>query len=786
MKWAYLGVAAVVAYGATGPGLAGVSERSPGVEVRYTAYGVAHVASDTYEGAGFGYGNVLAKDNLCVVAERAITLAGERSRALSASATYYDAQSFGEISNLDSDAVYQYVLSPDLLERTKRGASQEVAQLVRGYVRGFNRHARGAALPGETCRKEAWFRPLTEDDVWRRIAQTPLLETTARVLRQVIAAAPPRAGDVPATAALDLAELADRRGASNAIAFGKDGVEGGIGGMNFANPHYVWHGSERLHAMHLNVRGKLNVFGATLYGLPFPLMGFTDHVGWAITQATDKRSTLYRLDLDPADPTRYRVDGQVEPMRRVGIKVMTQQGPVERSFWETRYGPVVENENLPWDGAHAYALADPERGNNRFANQFLAMARAKTVREINAALHTFQGVPWSNVTAADRDGEVFYSNISVAANITDAQLQRCVVLGPAHTYMLNADFTTLNGSDGGCAWTKASGTPQPGIIPASRRPSMIRSDVLFNANDSYWYVTLAPDARIEGLQKVIGPERTMRAERTRVSALYARDAMQGSLLTGTPGATPAKWETLFFNARNLTAELVLDDLLADCLSNTIVAMPDGSKVDVSTGCEALRGWDRRDTSASRGSAFFVEVARNIAALMATPDAAERIWRVPFDANDPVGTPRGLVMSDAVRQAFARAVVKFREADLALDGALRDQQAVTRNGVRLPVSGSLYTYHRIAPGAYEPGKGATDIRAGDSYIHVVAIRPDGVSGRFLVTYSQSTNPVSPHFSDMTALFSEGKLADISFSEESIRKAQVGDTIRFDRRDLAGRR
>lgn len=70
---------------------------------------------------------------------------------------------------------------------------------------------------------------------------------------------------------------------------------------------------------------------------------------WAITRTTDKCSTLCELAPDPADPTRYLVDGRNEAMRRVSVTVQTKDVSVGRSFWETRYGPVIEGENLLWD-----------------------------------------------------------------------------------------------------------------------------------------------------------------------------------------------------------------------------------------------------------------------------------------------------------------------------------------------------------------------------------------------------------------------------------------------------
>ncbi|MFA6313274.1 MAG: penicillin acylase family protein [Sterolibacterium sp.] len=778
------------------------------VEVRYTPFGVAHIRAKDYHGAGYGYGWALARDNLCAVVERMVTIAGERSRTMPAAYTYYDVFAGSDISNVDSDAVYRYLLPASVAQRTKEGASAEVRALVSGYVRGFNHHVNSQPLPGETCRQSAWFREISEEDVWRRIAHFPILETSSLWLREILAAQPPEgAMGALATAAPDdtaarLAEFQTFRGGSNSAAFGRDMVEGGVGGISFSNPHYFWHGTERLHAFHMIVDGQLNVFGSTAYGLPFPLMGFNEHAGWSITHANDKRSTLYELKLDPADPMRYLIGDRSEAMRQVAVDVETLAGPVRRVFWETRYGPVVTGQHLPWDKQHAYAFADPNLGNNRFADQFLDIARARSVREIRDSQLKYQGSPWSHVTAADTAGEVYFSNLSVVANITDAQLDRCLVTSPARAYLELTDATVLNGSDPASAWTRDPREVQPGIMPPADKPWMIRTDMTFNSNDSHWFTSVSPDSRLEGYARVIGAERAPRGERTRVAALYMQQIKSGSALTGSPGATPAKWERLFFSSRNLTAELILDDLLADCRANPkiqmtkpvgeggvhrpaahhappAVGMPD--VMDLSPAGKALAAWDRTDTLVSRGSALFAEF---IAELEVVPTVdlvlLPRYWRVPFSADDPIGTPRGFLPTEETRQALARALWRFQSANVPIDAPLGEVRSVTRAGRRLPISGSYFGYHLTRPSDFTPGKGVTELRNGDGYMHIVWLQPGRVRGRFLVTFSQSTNPQSPHYADMTELYSRESLADIAFYDADIAAAQVGETVRLDSR------
>ncbi len=775
------------------------------VEVRFTPLGLAHIRAHDYHGAGFGYGWALARDNLASVVERMVTLAGERARSMPALGSYFDVFAGSDIRNVDSDAAYRYLLSDAVLARTKAGASAQVRALVSGYVRGFNHHVNGAPLPGEACRQQAWFRAITEDDVWRRIAHFPIMETSLIMLREMLAAQPPEVvldEPAPTDTAERLAEFQSLRGGSNSAAFGRDMVEGGVGGISFSNPHYFWHGTERLHAFHMQVADELNVFGSTTYGLPFPLMGFNEHVGWGLTHANDKRSTLYELTLDPTDPTRYRYGEQMEPMRRVEVVVDTLEGPVRRAFWESRHGPIVKGQYLPWDAEHAYAFADPNLGNNRFADQFLDIARARTVHDIRDSQFKYQGSPWSHITAADSAGEVYFSNISVVANITDAQLQRCGVTSPARAYMDLTDATVLNGSDPASAWSRDAREVQPGILAPMDKPWAIRTDMTFNSNDSHWMSSAAPDSRLEGYPRVVGSERTARGERTRVAALYMQEIKTGGTLTGSPGATPAKWERLFFSSRNLLAELILDDLLADAQAHPSVRMAQAAEsgglhrpqahhappaldmpelMDLRPAYQALAAWDRADTLASRGSALFAEF---IAELEVTPTVdlvlAPRYWREPFCADDPIATPRGFLPSAETRQALARALWRFQSARVPVDAPLREVRSVTRAGRRLPISGSYFGYHLTRPSEFTPGQGVTELRNGDGYMHIVSLQPGRVQGRFLVTFSQSTNPQSPHFADMTELYSREALADIVFHDADIAAAQVGATVVLDSR------
>ncbi|MFB7227354.1 penicillin acylase family protein [Streptomyces fimicarius] len=124
-------------------------------------------------------------------------------------------------------------------------------------------------------------------------------------------------------------------------------------------------------------------------------------------------------------------------------------------------------------------------------------------------------------------------------------------------------------------------------------------------------------------------------------------------------------------------------------------------------------------------------------------------------------------SSAVRDAFGRAVLALRKANIALNAPLSEIQEVTRGGEQIPIHGSLGqlgVLNVITPGQVD---GAPDIVFGSSFIQQVRFTATGPPQALSVmAYSQSANPNSPHHADQTRLFSAGGWVTERFTEEQI--------------------
>jgi acyl-homoserine-lactone acylase len=179
-------------------------------EIRRTEYGIPHILASDYGSLGYGYAHALAQDNLCVMADRVVTLRGERSRYFGPTADPDNplANEEGATSNLASDVYYGGVRQSGVVQRllarpAPLGPTAELRELVDGYVAGYNRYLRDtgvAHLPDPTCRGKAWVGPITALDVWSSIFDINTLDGTAHFMDTIASASPGEGAPAPGPA----------------------------------------------------------------------------------------------------------------------------------------------------------------------------------------------------------------------------------------------------------------------------------------------------------------------------------------------------------------------------------------------------------------------------------------------------------------------------------------------------------------------------------------------------------------------------------------------------------
>jgi acyl-homoserine-lactone acylase len=765
--------AAALAGALCGPQAATAATAQGQATITWTAHGIPHIVASDFRGLGYGYGYAMGRIDVCGMADMFATFSGDRARLYGEDKSDLN-RVVGRrpINNAANDFVRRLLVDDAHLAAARQALSPQMRGLAEGYAAGFNRYVADtpkADLPA-ACRDLGVVQPVTGDAVLRRAAGMASLLSSGLLLQELYDAAPPAPGAAAPAAVASLPAEYSSAG-SNGYGFGK-AVTGGSG-LLLGNPHFFWDGPDRFVEAHLKVPGKYDVMGMSLVGLPLIVLGFNQSIAWTHTVSTDSRGGVYKLKLDPADPTRYLIDGRSVAMTRrsVTISVRGADGAVSsksHDFWTTRFGPILMGPGLPWTHEVAYALSDSNRDNTRILQQWLEIGQSRDVGELKQALDRVDGLPWVNTIAADSSGKAFYADISVAADLTPDKLAACRATFP---FAFAAYLAPLDGTRSECEWSRDPSAVQPGLMPTAAKPSLTTDTYVENSNASPWLVN--PAHPLEGFSPLVGPQRTVLNFRSRQGHVQVEDRLSGR--DGLPGRTMTMQtlEAIFSSDRSLQAEASVGELVRACQKTPSVVLPDGSRQDLTQACKVLAGWDRRyDLDSVGGHLFatFVAKARPVGGEDIGADPS--FWKTPFDANDPVHTPRDLNADNPrVLVALGQAVRILEQAHIPLDAPLKDVQFVERNGRRIPLHGG--SAFSTMNANLKPGVGFTEpMGPSDSYIQVVGFENGGPVADAVLASSQSPDPASPFYADQTELFSQKKWVRLPFDQTAVAAEAIG--------------
>ncbi|WP_109754179.1 acylase [Pseudomonas sp. 43mfcvi1.1] len=742
-------------------------------EIRRTRFGVPHIRAQDERGLGYGIGYAYAQDNLCLLANEIVTVNAQRSR-------YFGPQqvTVEQRENRVSDVFFSWLNTPQAVSGFWQAQTPQVQQLVEGYVAGYNRalvERKAKGLP-EQCAGE-WVRPITALDLVK-LTRRLLVEGGVGQFAEALAGAqPPQATVLTGVPASGFAAAATRqqrfaleRG-SNALAIGSERSFNGRG-MLLANPHFPWLGGMRFYQMHLTIPGKLDVMGAALPGLPMINIGFSQHLAWTHTVDSSKHFTLYRLQLDPKDPTRYLLDGKSVPMSQQTVAVDIkrpddQVQTISRVVYGSQFGPIVQwPGRLDWDNRFAYSLRDANLENDRVLAQWYAMNKAVTLKDLQDAVHEIQGIPWVNTLAVDDQGQSLYMNVSVVPNVDADKLARC------SDPRAGLQLIVLDGARSGCAWGIDAKAVQKGIYAADRLPQLLRRDYVQNSNDSAWMVN--PSQPLSGYSPLI-------SQQGQPLGLRARFALERMAALAKDG--PVKVEDLqrmVMDDQVYLADQVMPDLLGVCAGD--LGQDASALVEV---CASLKAWDRK--AGLKSGLGFVHFQHIMEEVRAAPGS----WRVAFDPKDPQHTPRGLAIErppvlKAVREAMQASVEAVKVAGLSKDSQWQDIQVSSSGGRLTPIHGGpgelgIYNAIQSVPGA----NGKREVVSGTSYLQVVTFDGKGPQAQGLLAFSISSDPASPYSADQTQAFSQKQWSVLPFTEQQIKADPHYQALIIRERDEAGR-
>ncbi|MDT0203972.1 penicillin acylase family protein [Nocardioides sp. AE5] len=781
---------------ASGPGAADEPDPSGprySATITTTEHGIPHIVADDWGSLGFGSGYAAAGASTCTLADTLITGRGQRSLYFGEGT--YDDQVAMNGTNLQVDALVTDLRNrkvvESLLADPVRGPSDRVKEMVEGYTAGLNQWLAETGPDGVTdpeCRGAAYLATeATALDLWYGVYLANIMASTGHFTAQIVDAAPatlldpglPQVPGLPkvptpqdlldALAGLDqdalLAALGKDPAASfgsNATAVGGDKSANGRG-MLLGNPHFPWLGRYRFTQQHLTIPGEYDVAGASLIGSPVVNIGFNSDVAWSHTVSTAYRFTPYEYVTLPGTLFYFGSKGLTKLEKRtVEVQVRQDDGTVatvNEDLYRTTEGYVIDAPDMlmPWGLATLWAIRDANAEQLRTLDTFLDMGGATDVADLIRRQDAGGGIPWVNTIAADRNGDVVYADHSVVPNVSNAKINRC--LTPVGSLLLMAaGLPGLNGAMAGkqCAWGNEPGV-RPGAMGPDDLPVTFRRDWVMNANDSYWLPN--PAERLEGYSKIIGCEGCERSMRTRMVNAYPAEALADGGTLDFDEFSSFQFQNRVYAAEVMRVDGALDDA---CRA-----------AGGTTACDVLAAWDGHSDADSVGTHIFEAFVERL--------PTSGVWEVPFSADDPLNTPRGLKRNDPkVVKAMAGALDELEADGVPLDAPWGSVQfAADRGAEGIGLGGGSHAAGNAnvvaSRNPADASAGSRPVTYGSSHMQAVTFTDAGVLARTLLSYGQYEDPTSPWTSDQTELYAAEQWVAFPFTPAEIAAQRVSTRV-----------
>jgi len=763
------------------------------VDIYWADHGVPHIEAQDWYSLGYGTAYASAQQNFCILADQLLRTRSQRAK-------YFGP---GEGSaNIISDVgtlALGYIEDGKALFHTLTPRAQD---LISGYAAGYNRYL-SEKTPDQyprPCRGADWIQKTTAHELLAYYLSLAERASGQVLMPAAVNAAPPASGINPeaitptpsfspeASGASDakarnkkqamiekllpkldvaaLPHLDTLRIGSNAWAIGKDMSENGTG-LLLGNPHFPGYGALRFYQHRMRIPGVYDVQGVSLIGSPCVQIGFNDNLGWTHTVSKSRHFTMYSLEMNPENPLEYKYANGFRKVetKEFQIELLLPTGqvvPYVRPVYFSHYGPMIATPELKWDRNMAFTYRDANRRNVEFIDQWIDMGRANNLTQFQDAFKKYRGTPWVNTLYADKAGNAYYVEGTPVPKMSQDALNAWKKNPLAQMIYKGMGAFMFRGSNPVDEWQGQN----KALVPYTEAPELLRKDYVTNHNDSHWVIH--EEAKLTGFSPIYGPEQTELSYRTRMGFQLLKEMSGENKKFNVSEIENSMWDNRSYLWGNVGSEIK-----ERCSRWT--------EVDNKAACDSLSLWDGRFDLDSKGFPVFREMAS---------EWTTKLHRTPFSSLDPLNTPSGLaaepLVEDEFRILFIKAVERLKVSGISLVAALSDIQFfklpdfLGGTQEKIPYHGGqhkdgafniqdwdptsdLTTYKYPSIPAAEVFNKETflspegyPINGGTSFLLIAEFTREGPKARGLLTYSQSSDPDSPHFADQNKLYSEKKL------------------------------
>ena len=475
------------------------------------------------------------------------------------------------------------------------------------------------------------------------------------------------------------------------------------------NTHQPLEGPTSWYEVHLNSEEGTNIIGTMYPGTPNILIGVNEHLGWSHTVNYPDKTDVFKLKMK--NKRKYIVDEEeyeLEKLKaKITVKVLGIPVKINRKYYKSIYGPTLKNKS------GYYSIRTPTLFNIKALEQWWKMGKSKNFSEFYNTLKMKQ-LPGFNIGYADKYDTIFYMSNGIIPKRAEGYNWKGIVPGDTKKTL----------------WTE--------YHKIEDLPQVIQPDAgfIYNANHSPFKSTSAEEnPKEEDYSQRMGYETYDNNRSTRLIELiesYDKVSYEDFKDIKYDNSFPSKFNYNFMDIS------IIETLKLEAENDSFELL------------DIIQKWNRKTDIDSQGGGVFGVLYYQL------------VWNYRDEILKNNKTVSRETLLSALKDVKGYLIDNFGSINITLG----DFQKLVRGDKEIPIWGLPDVITAMSSRPYKDGK--HKVTQGESYIGLVRFNENGPVLESIISFGNSDNPDSDHYTDQMEKYSKFKTKKMTFDRDIIYK------------------